>query len=347
MKTFACSFAAVAALLLALAPAGAQDAPLPAPRPLELSASVDQGEVEVGGTIRLTVKLKNSGTSPIEVMGVEDGKLLEDRQVVSFDAKIDDSRVFHVTRIHPQVDAPRMDWPKATLAPGESAELTVDLPALTAGSWQLTAGYGRGTDQVLAATPVTVRVTPTAQGATDVEVTMITTLGPIRMRLFPRDALGTCLNFARLITQGATVDDTPRPRFYDGLIFHRVIPGFMVQGGCPQGTGMGNPGYTIPAEFAERPVKETLQHVPGRLAMARASHPDSAGCQFFICVGTPSHLDGQYTVFGEVSRGLDVAYAMSGVETAQDRPLEPIRIVSMRLGVAPRRIAAVEQPQGQ
>jgi peptidyl-prolyl cis-trans isomerase B (cyclophilin B) len=336
----------LSALLLAVAPAAAQDAPLPAPRPLELSASVDKETVEVGGTIKLTVKLKNSGTSPIEVMGVEDGKLLEDRQVVSFDAKIDDGRVFHVTRIHPQVESPRRDWPKATLAPGQSAELTLDLPALTAGAWQLTAGYRRGSDDALAATPVTVTVAPTAKGETDVEVTMITTLGPIRMRLFPRDALGTCLNFARLITQGAVVDDKPRPRFYDGLIFHRVIPGFMVQGGCPQGTGMGNPGYNIPAEFAQAPIKENLLHVPGRLSMARATHNDSAGCQFFICVATPSNLDGQYAVFGEVVRGLDVAYAMASVETSQDRPLEPIRIVSMRLGVAPKRVAP-DKPQGE
>lgn len=327
--------AVTAAALCLVAPAGAQDAPLPPPPPLELSASLAAEQVEVGGTIDLTVRLENTGAAPVEVLGVEDGALVEDRAVVSFDIQLDDSRVFNVTRIHPSAEAPRTDWPRATLQPGDAAELKVALPALSAGAWKITAGYRRGGDQALSAPQVTATVKPTAKGATEVEATMITTMGPIRMRLFPREALGTALNFARLVTQGATVDGKRRPRFYDGLTFHRVIPGFMVQGGCPQGNGMGNPGYAIPAEFAERPVKDELKHVPGRVSMARSSSPDSAGCQFFICVGEPTHLDGQYTVFGEVTRGLDVAQTIAGVPTAgeeQSRPREPVRIISLRLG---------------
>ncbi len=330
------TLAAVAAAALCLiAPAGAQDAPLPAPRPLELSAALDQEQVEVGGDIGLTVRLKNTGSSPVEVLGAEGGALLEDRAVVSFDIQLDDSRVFNVTRMHMTGDnMPRTDWPRATLQPGEAAELKVALPAISAGTWKITAGYRRGTDQALAAPQVTATVKPTAAGATGVEAVMITTLGPIRMRLFPREALGTALNFARLITQGATVDGKPRPHFYDGLTFHRVIKGFMIQGGCPLGNGMGNPGWSIPAEFADRPVKDTLKHVPGRISMARSSSPDSAGCQFFICVGEPSHLDGQYTVFGEVTRGLDVAMTIAGVEVSGEegsRPSETVRIISVRL----------------
>lgn len=327
--------AVTAAALCLAAPAGAQDAPLPPPRPLELSATLDQEQVEVGGELGLTVRLKNTGSAPAEVLGAEGGKLIEDRAVVSFDIQLDDSRVFNVTRMHLNDDnTPRTDWPRATLQPGEAAELKVRLPAISAGTWKITAGYRRGTDQALAAPQVTATVKPTAQGASEVEAVMITTLGPIRMRLFAREALGTCLNFARLITQGATVQGKQRPRFYDGLTFHRVIQGFMIQGGCPLGNGMGNPGWSIPAEFAERPVKDQLKHVPGRISMARSSSPDSAGCQFFICVGEPTHLDGQYTVFGEVTRGLDVAQTIAGVEVSGEegsRPLETVRIVSMRL----------------
>ncbi|MCO5169455.1 MAG: peptidylprolyl isomerase [Planctomycetes bacterium] len=337
------SFTALAAaLLLAVGPAAAQDAPLPAAGPLQLTAALDAAEVEVGGAIGLTVTLKNTGQEPVEVMGVEGGALFEDRAVVSFDIQLDDGKVFTVSRIHPRAEAPRTDWPRATLKPGEAAELKVSLPALTAGAWHITAGYRRGTDKALAAPKVTAQVKPTAQGATDVEVTMLTSMGPIRMRLLPREALGTSLNFARLATQGVVLEDgRRRARFYDGLTFHRVIPGFMVQGGCPQGNGLGGPGYNLPAEFAEQPVKDELKHVPGRVSMARAGHNDSAGCQFFICVGEPSHLDGQYTVFGEVTRGLDVAKAIAGVETIADsersRPAETVRIISVRLAPAPTR----------
>lgn len=330
------TLAAVAAAALCLAaPAGAQDVPLPPPRPLELSASLDQEQVEVGGEVGLTVRLKNTGTAPAEVLGVEEGALIEDRAVVSFDIQLDDSRVFTVTRMALNDDgSPRTDWPRATLQPGEAAELKVRLPAISAGTWKITAGYRRGTDQALSAPQVVAKVVPTAAGASEVEAVMITTMGPIRMRLFAREALGTALNFARLITQGATVQGKRRPHFYDGLTFHRVISGFMIQGGCPRGDGTGNPGWSIPAEFAERPIKDTLKHVPGRLSMARSTNPDSAGCQFFICVGEPTHLDGQYAVFGEVTRGLDVAMTIAGVEVGGaegSRPLEPVRIVSMRL----------------
>ena len=153
-----------------------------------------------------------------------------------------------------------------------------------------------------------------------------TNLGDIVIRFFPEVAPNHVANFQDLAKRG----------WYDGKTFHRVIPNFMIQGGCPQGTGMGNPGYNIPAEFNKDPKKEHLSHQPGRLSMARANHPDSAGCQFFICVGAPKHLDGQYTCFGEVTRGLDVAYAIAAAETRNDgqersTPLEPVRIISVRV----------------
>jgi peptidyl-prolyl cis-trans isomerase B (cyclophilin B) len=342
VKTSFRTLASVVATTLAFAggPVLAQDSPLTAPT-LELTAALDQEQVPVGGAIGVTVRLRNTSAAPVEIVGVEDGALVEDRAVVSFDVQLDDAPVAHVTRVQGAAEAPRADWRKAMLEPGKTFELKVQLPALTVGAWRITAGYCRNTNRQLVAAPVTAKVVPAANGGTDVEVVMITTHGPMRLRLYPKDALGTCLNFARLITQGATVNGELRPRFYDGLTFHRVIPGFMVQGGCPQGTGMGNPGYNIPAEFNKDAKKEHLSHKPGRLSMARANHPDSAGCQFFICVGAPKHLDGQYTCFGEVTRGLDVAYAIAGAETRNDgqersTPAEPVRIISVRVVPGPK-----------
>jgi peptidyl-prolyl cis-trans isomerase B (cyclophilin B) len=109
----------------------------------------------------------------------------------------------------------------------------------------------------------------------------------IRLEFFPQDAPKTVENFVTLAKKG----------FYNGLTFHRVVPGFVVQGGCPKGNGTGGPGYTIPAEFNKN------KHVRGSLAMARSQHPDSAGSQFYITYGAQPHLDNNYTVFGKVTSG--------------------------------------------
>ena len=114
--------------------------------------------------------------------------------------------------------------------------------------------------------------------------------GEIRIELFPDDAPKTVESFVAL----------SKKRFYDGLTFHRVVPGFVAQGGDPKGDGTGGPGYTLRAEFNKR------KHVRGAVAMARAAHPDSAGSQFYICFAPAPHLDGQYTVFGQVVQGLEV-----------------------------------------
>jgi len=113
--------------------------------------------------------------------------------------------------------------------------------------------------------------------------------GEIRLEFYPVDAPKTVENFVTLAKKG----------FYDGLSFHRVVPDFVVQGGCPQGTGTGGPGYTLKAEFNKQ------KHVRGTLAMARSQHPDSAGSQFYICYGPTPHLDGNYTVFGRVVSGME------------------------------------------
>lgn len=131
--------------------------------------------------------------------------------------------------------------------------------------------------------------------------------------LYPEIAPNTVNNFISLANK----------HFYDGKIFHRVIPGFMIQGGCPEGTGMGGPGYSIKGEFAQNGFANDLKHTPDVLSMARAMHPDSAGSQFFIMHETSPHLDGAYAAFGKITEGLDVIDKIAKVPTDfRDRPLE-------------------------
>ena len=139
----------------------------------------------------------------------------------------------------------------------------------------------------------------------------------IKIELYPDVAPATVENFVNLVKDG----------FYDGLIFHRVIPGFMIQGGCPQGTGTGGPGYSIKGEFSANGVPNDLKHSRGILSMARAMHPDSAGSQFFIMVEPAPHLDGQYAAFGKVIEGLDVADAIvSADRNRMDKPYQDQRM---------------------
>ena len=143
------------------------------------------------------------------------------------------------------------------------------------------------------------------------QATLKTDLGDIVLEFFPDVAPRHVESFLTLAKKG----------FYNGLTFHRIIPGFMMQGGCPLGTGTGGPGYTLPAEFNDKP------HQRGTLSMARSRDPDSAGSQFFICFDRAPHLDGQYTVFGQVIEGIEVVQAVEKVKLdASDRPLKPLRI---------------------
>ena len=120
--------------------------------------------------------------------------------------------------------------------------------------------------------------------------------------------------------------------FYDGLIFHRVIPGFMIQGGCPEGTGMGGPGYTIKGEFTANGFRNDLKHERGVLSMARAMDPNSAGSQFFIMTSTSPHLDGQYAAFGRVTSGMEVAdKIVNSRRDRRDKPVIDQKIKSIRV----------------
>lgn len=144
--------------------------------------------------------------------------------------------------------------------------------------------------------------------------------GIIKAELYPEIAPNTVNNFISLINKN----------FYDGLIFHRVIRGFMIQGGCPDGIGTGGPGYGIKGEFSANGFTNDLKHTPGVLSMARAMAPDSAGSQFFIMHETSPHLDGSYAAFGKVTEGLEVVNKIAETRTDySDRPLEPQVIKSI------------------
>lgn len=135
----------------------------------------------------------------------------------------------------------------------------------------------------------------------------------MKAELYPEIAPNTVNNFISLVQNG----------FYDGLIFHRVIRGFMIQGGCPDGTGMGGPGYTIKGEFPQNGFANDLRHTEGVLSMARAMHPDSAGSQFFIMHKNSPHLDGAYAAFGKITEGMDIVNKIAETATDySDRPLE-------------------------
>ena len=142
----------------------------------------------------------------------------------------------------------------------------------------------------------------------------------MRGELYPEKAPNTVNNFISLVNKG----------FYDGLIFHRIISGFMIQGGCPEGTGMGGPGYSIKGEFSQNGFENNLKHTPGVLSMARAMNPDSAGSQFFIMHAAAPHLDGAYAAFGKVIEGQEVVNAIAETPTDwSDRPMEEQRIESV------------------
>ena len=140
----------------------------------------------------------------------------------------------------------------------------------------------------------------------------------IKLELYPDKAPLTVENFEKLVKEG----------FYDGLIFHRVIAGFMIQGGCPNGTGMGGPGYSIKGEFSSNGVKNDLKHAKGVISMARSGMPDSAGSQFFIMHQDAPHLDGQYAAFGKVVEGIEIVDEIAAVEV--DRGDKPVQVQKIK-----------------
>lgn len=146
--------------------------------------------------------------------------------------------------------------------------------------------------------------------------------GEIEIELFPDLAPITVNNFVKLVNNG----------FYNGLTFHRIIKGFMIQGGCPKGNGTGGPGYTIKGEFAYNGVNNPTKHERGVISMARAMDPNSAGSQFFIMHKDAPHLDGQYAAFGKVTKGIEIVDKIASSKTDfRDKPLSPVIIESIRM----------------
>ena len=146
--------------------------------------------------------------------------------------------------------------------------------------------------------------------------------GEIEVELYPEYAPITVDNFVKLVNKG----------FYNGLTFHRIIKGFMIQGGCPKGNGTGGPGYQIRGEFISNGVNNPIKHGPGVISMARAMDPDSAGSQFFIMHKAAPHLDGQYAAFGKTIRGFEIIDQIANVRTDfRDKPLVPVIIESIEI----------------
>ena len=146
--------------------------------------------------------------------------------------------------------------------------------------------------------------------------------GDIVLELFPNEAPGTVANFEKLANSG----------FYDGLTFHRVIPNFVIQGGCPYGNGTGGPGHTIKGEFKSNGVDNPIKHEVGVLSMARSMAPNSAGSQFFIMVGNAPHLDGHYAAFGKITKNVECALNIAKTRVDHyDRPLTPVIIEKVEI----------------
>lgn len=167
------------------------------------------------------------------------------------------------------------------------------------------------------------------------KVTMVVeNKGTIELELYPESAPQSVSNFVELAEKG----------YYNGLTFHRIIPNFMIQGGCPDGTGMGGPGHHIKGEFKRNGVANALKHTRGTLSMARAQAPNSAGSQFFIChVDTP-HLDDNYAAFGRVISGIEVLDAIASVQTdGRDKPITPVVITTVTVDRQGAELEAVER----
>ena len=161
-----------------------------------------------------------------------------------------------------------------------------------------------------------------SQGELPTATISIKDFGDVEVELYPEIAPNTVNNFISLANDG----------FYDGTTFHRVIKDFMIQGGDPEGTGMGGPGYSIKGEFSSNGFENNLAHTEGVLSMARSFMPDSAGSQFFIMTGTSPHLDGEYAAFGKVTDGMDIVHEIENTETDDsDRPINTVTIESVKV----------------
>lgn len=302
-------------------PASAQEGAV-ASGDLALLVSATRSEVAVGEDFEFSIRVENRGKSPIAVRAI---RLSSHSAFLELSEGGYERPVHHLLRYPGGI--PNIEPADQTqLAPGESLSGTLVLPAVEVGSFDVRVGY-TGTfpfpipeGQEVAprySDSIHCKVVPSASGAVRLQALMKTNHGQVRLRFYNDTAPGTVANFVTLARGG----------FYKGLTFHRIIKDFMIQGGDPDGTGGGGPGYSIPAEFSSR-----YPHKPGALAMARTQYPHSAGCQFYVCLGSPSHLDGQYTIFGQVVEGQSVIDALGAIPTgAGDVPKTPALIETLSI----------------
>ncbi len=269
---------------------------------IALAAAPEKSEIKLGEPVVLKVVLENKGTEPFEGPALA----LDKRSLALFVGAGGAQFVYQR-----KLDAAP---PARRLAPGEKWEATIEYTPIRAGRLPIEVAYAEK-----ASAEVEVTVAPAPNGATELGAVLETTKGKMTVRFLPEPAPNTAAHFADQVRRG----------FYNGLKFHRIIKGFMAQGGDPAGNGTGGPGYTLPREFSK---DRRFSHTFGRLSMARTPDPDSAGSQFFICFGGATMLDGQYTVFGEVIDGLDTVKALEAVgqERGDPRngvpPLEEVKI---------------------
>jgi len=270
---------------------------------LVLTVEPVKSEVTLGEPVELKVTLKNDGAAEWTGPG-----LVIDVRALSLDVGAAAREFVYARKLD------RAPEPK-TLAAGASWTETVSYTPVRAGTLPVEVKY---LDKASAETKVNVK--PAADGASELAVHLVTTKGEMKIRFFPEVAPNHVAHFAERVRTG----------FYNGLTIHRVIKNFMAQGGCPEGTGRGGPGYSIAQEFTK---DKKYSHTFGRLSTARTMDPNSGGSQFFLCFDQATFLDGQYTVLGEVFEGQPVLRAIEAIGADRDPqpPKEIVKITSATL----------------
>jgi cyclophilin family peptidyl-prolyl cis-trans isomerase len=311
-----------------------EEKPMSTPSSLKLTISSPKTEIIIGDWIQIDLTLTNMTNAEIKVT-----KPIIDIDSISFLIKNiplqpkEKEWSFSYSVLAPSVyEHNKNNLEKITLGktgtPESEFKTKFNIPALALATWQIKADY-KGGSEIVSSEPLDFKIVPPKSEKADeiikdgeLTATIETSKGNMTCRFFFNAAPNTVLNFARLAKEG----------FYNNLIFHRIIKGFMIQGGDPEGTGGGGPGYSIKAEFNHN------KHLKGTLSMARSTSNDSAGSQFFICLQPQQRLDHQYTTFGELLEGVDTLDAIGSVKTSgeagnpQNKPLDNVVIKSISLG---------------
>ena len=309
----------------------------------KISLEVPKNVVELGQMVDVNFSIANLGKKKTDVI-----KPVLDTDSVALELTYtpDSGKGFDFTYtvVTPSVyEHDKTKLEKITLdkfgLPEGTFKTTFNIPAIKQGRWSVRAVYNGAAQPAISDTASFAVLPPAPEGAAKATLRALnnelvavidTTKGKIICRFFPEDAPNHTINFISLAKGG----------FYNNLIFHRVIKGFMIQGGCPEKTGKGGPGYSVKAEFNQR------KHLKGTMSMARSNNNDSGGSQFFICLDPQPKLDNQYTVFGEVVEGMDVVEAIGGTSTSgppTDKPTEDMVIKNVTIETRP--VVAVPEPK--